>query len=400
MIFIFMGFAISIFSFVNYKKSMVLFLILRLFWHPSIVIIQGDSIPSITLSLLMDIVFLISFFSSKRNTDYSKVKFPYTMPLTIIAVSYFLTCFFSVAGFGSELTRAISMILENIVFIWLIWKSFDTEKDLNCIIKYFSISFFVITLYGIFEYYTKTNPFIDYKNDLLDGGIVLYSSTSQALKRGYRLISVMEHPIGAGMTLALFVIFICVTLVIYNEKFPRYYKFYKFILLGIILIGFAYPLLNDNINIFLSLFNKSAQKSVGGSSWEQRLSQLDAVVSLLKMSPIGGLGEKFESIVVNQYTVAALGYESVWFIQMTRHGIVGIFANLFLAYYSVIKIPGRYHSKPVFFLSLSYWIVYTLTSIPSFRTELYYLLLFYFIKKTDVYKKQALMVKQSNSHVL
>ena len=295
-------------------------------------------------------------------------------------------------------------------------------------------------MYGIFEYYTKTNPFIDYKNDLLDGGIVLYSSTSQALKRGYRLISVMEHPIGAGMTLALFVIFICVTLVIYNEKFPRYYKFisifsailcvlcviltkmrscilfliiglmatinfnkkkfYKFILLGIILIGFAYPLLNDNINIFLSLFNKSAQKSVGGSSWEQRLSQLDAVVSLLKMSPIGGLGEKFESIVVNQYTVAALGYESVWFIQMTRHGIVGIFANLFLAYYSVIKIPGRYHSKPVFFLSLSYWIVYTLTSIPSFRTELYYLLLFYFIKKTDVYKKQALMVKQSNSHVL
>ena len=77
MIFIFMGFAISIFSFVNYKKSMVLFLILRLFWHPSIVIIQGDSIPSITLSLLMDIVFLISFFSSKRNTDYSKFKLHY-----------------------------------------------------------------------------------------------------------------------------------------------------------------------------------------------------------------------------------------------------------------------------------------------------------------------------------
>jgi hypothetical protein len=73
---------------------------------------------------------------------------------------------------------------------------------------------------------------------------------------------------------------------------------------------------------------------------------------------------------------------------MAKHGLVGVLAYVYMIFYSLIKVPKEYKSKQVFFISLAYWGTYTLTSTPYFRIYLYYLALFYFIKKSEVYKKR------------
>ena len=85
-------------------------------------------------------------------------------------------------------------------------------------------------------------------------------------------------------------------------------------------------------------------------------------------------------------TDAARGYESIWFEQLVMHGRLGVLCHILLLYYSVIKIPKRFKSKEVLVFSLAYWIIYSITSIPSFRIFLLYLAIFYFIKTSKEYK--------------
>ena len=117
-----------------------------------------------------------------------------------------------------------------------------------------------------------------------------------------------------------------------------------------------------------------------------RLDQLDAVFQLMKQSPLFGLGEKFRLYISNIYTTRALDYESLWLEQMAMHGMVGVFAYIYLIYVSIIVVPRKYKSKQVFLFSLAYWLVYTMTSTPYFRIYFYYIVLFYFIKNSRVYR--------------
>ena len=88
------------------------------------------------------------------------------------------------------------------------------------------------------------------------------------------------------------------------------------------------------VELFLSLFSSKYQNGVKGSTVDQRLSQLNAVYHLMKMSPIGGLGERFGDYISNQYTSAALEYESIWFDVMAKHFFKFYNDDLFNYYYS------------------------------------------------------------------
>lgn len=431
MVFNVIALLILLYSFINLKKGFVLYLMFQIVGLTSTVFLKFGSV-NITIGMFMDLFYLLAYCC--KHNRFKSIVFPWRRPFFVILFSWILTCFFSVAGFVGEFTRACSNLLQDIVFIWLIWKMIDTRKDLLLLIKGMTVTFFVTSLYGLYEYIAKTNPIVNYKSTLVDGGITLYANTVEAAARGYRMISFMEHPIGAGMTFALFVTFVLVSNLCYREKYTKNYKiftvfvlvlcilcvilskmrsplvflfiatlgvvdfrkikFYKLLLICLVGTVAIMPFMGNYINIFLGIFSEKASTKIGGSSIEQRLSQLSAVWHLMLMSPIGGLGEKFKNFISNQYTRAALSYESVWFEQMVKHGIVGVIANVYLAYYTVIKIPRIYKSRQAFFLGLAYWITYSLTSIPAFRVSLFYLLLFYFIKKSDVYKEE--LVKANN----
>ncbi len=149
----------------------------------------------------------------------------------------------------------------------------------------------------------------------------------------------------------------------------------------------AWPYLADNSIIVRSLIDRSLQGSIGGSNLEMRSKQLGAAFALLLQSPIWGLGSKFLTKIANIHTTQLLGLESIWFSILPKYGILGIIAYLTMAWYQLITIPKKYDSKPLFFISLAYWVTITITSVPGMHTYLYYLVLFYCIKKSNKYKE-------------
>lgn len=426
------GIMIILYSLLNYKKGFLLYLVYQIFWFYGATLFSIGG-KTITASMGMTLVFFVMYFLNSYRYPKPHTRLPYAIPLIAITISLIITCFVAFAGLNQELTRAISNIIQDVLIVWLIWNLVETKKDFEFLFKGFTLVILLACLYGTFEYASHMNPIFDLKNSISTNHISSYTEfTGTAADRGYRLTSFFEHPIGAGMSLGLYASFVLTIVVKCKKKIPyeklalitvllcvpcivltkmrstmlftmisgfsfidfRKKKFYKIILFIAIGIAIAWPIISQNLTLFLSIFNKKLQSSVGGSSFEMRLTQLDAVQQLLKLSPIGGLGELFKGYISNQYTEAALSYESIWFEQMVKHGMIGVIANIILAYYSVIKVPKDYHSKEIFFISLAYWITYTATSIPSFRMHMYYLVLFYFIKTSETYKNSLPIKKR------
>lgn len=416
------GFLILLFSLKDFKRGFMFYLVYQIFWYPGALLF--DIGFSIIISMALNILFFILYLTRKHKQRH--IRMPYTFPILAIIFSLFITCFTAVAGFSSEFSRMISNICQEYLVIWITWDIIEDKEDFNFLFRMITFVILAACLYELLEYILQTNFLLDYKSTLSKEGIVQYKNTLyEARTRGYRASSFFEHPIGAGMNLGMYFVIVHTVLIYYKTKLPLKWLaiftsilcilgiiftkmraglvfvaiasislidfkkkwFYELTLLFFIGILLIFPIIQNNLYILLSLFSESARVTAGGSSISMRLSQLEAITQLMMLSPIGGLGEKFGSYISNQYTIAALSYESIWFEQMARHGILGVIANIILAYYSIIKLPKKYKSKPAFFLSLAYWITYTLTTIPSFRTPLYFVLLFYYIKSSNIYQK-------------
>ena len=430
MLLISIGFLIMLYSLVNFKKAYFLFMIYQIYWYYLAEVITISGLPVITIGMIMSFWFFLIFLIKRKRYIRTKVRMPYTVPLVMIMFSMLVTCFVGLAGFSYEMSRAISIAIQTFPTIWISWYLIETENDFKFLLKGYVIVFFLAAIYGLVEYGIQYNPLVEYKSLLKEGGIRVYTLANG---RGYRIMSFFEHCIGGGMTFGLYSSFIFILYVSSKRNIPykkvalvgallslpcviltkmrsamlftafcfiatvdfKKKRFYKFLLLGIVGIALILPLIQQNSDLFLSLIDKNVQTKLGGSNMTMRLSQLDAVNNLMKMSPIGGLGEKFNELVYNQYTIQALDYESLWFEQMVKHGLVGVVAHIIMIVYSVLIIPRKYQSKELFIISCAYWMTYTVTSIPSFRTSFYYFVLFYFIKHTDVYKK---MWRDENEH--
>ena len=422
MILITVGLLILIYCFCNFRKGTYLFIFYQVFWCPGMTLLKmGES--TVTMGLAMSTGYLIIYvlkFGINKQHYLQKEQFPFKRPFLLLSFSYLLSCFFAVGSFTGEITRAVSIIFQELLVIWALWYVVTTEKDLKRLTKGMTILFALAGVYGLIEYALKYNAIVLAKSKYVEEGIKLYSDTVEATMRGYRVLSFFEHPIGAGMTMALFAIFILTMRVSFNRKMSDPYrliayvgvglcivcvflskmrsaiiflligilgvidfkkrKFWKIAFFSIVIFIIVLPLVKDNLSIIASMFNQEAAKSVGGSTISMRIEQWNAVLNLFKMSPFAGLGEKFDSVLSNVYIQQARGFESIWFLSLARHGIVGTLGNIYLLYYSIIKIPREYSSKQAMFLGLAFWITNTITTIPSFRLTLYYLLYFYFIR--------------------
>lgn len=423
MFLILIGFLIMAYGLINFKKAYFLFMIYQIYWFYLAEIITIKGFPTITIGMIMPLWFFLIFIIKRKKYIRTNIKMPYALPLCLILFSMVITCFTGLAGFKYEFSRMVSVAIQTFPTIWMSWYLIETEKDFKFLMKGYVLVFLLAALFGLFEYLIQANPLVDYKSLLKEGGIRVYSLVHG---RGYRVMSFFEHCIGGGMTLGLYSAFVfnlyisskksipyrtiafigallCIPCVILTKMRSamlftvicffalidfKKKRFYKILLFGVVVFIAILPLLQQNSSLFLSLINKDVQKQLGGSNLDMRLSQLEAVINLMKMSPIGGLGEKFNELISNQYTVQALDYESLWFEQLVKHGLIGAVVHVIMIFYSVIIVPKRYNSKELFIISCAYWITYTVTSIPSFRTSFYYFVLFYLIKHTSVYKEK------------
>lgn len=407
---------------INFKKGLIIFITYELFWYSTSVF--RISALSLNSTMLLTVGFSVLYLIKKEKNKVCKETFPYAIPFVIAICSYILSSFYAISGFQTEFSRVLNYIFKDYIIIWLLWNTLETEKDFNYLFKAVSVVVFIGCVYGFIEYVLKDNPLLNYKNVLSSNTINIYNSTGL---RGYRLSSYFEHPIGAGMVfglysiftiylwinkrylpankLALITAFACIpcimltkmrsailfmlicALVFVNKKIFSKKKFWNIVLLFIIVLPIVIYISKDSLDLLFNMFTADSSSTIGGSSLTMRLSQLDAVKHIMKTSPIFGLGETFRSYITRSvYTDAALGYEGLWFEQAVMHGIFGIGSTILMIYYTVVKIPKKYNSKEACIFALAYWIVYSFSSIPSFRMCYFWLIEFYFIKTSEIYK--------------
>lgn len=420
MIFSVIGVLILIYSCFNFKKGFLVYLLFQIIWFSNGKIISMAGVPSIPIYLVMALSFA-AIYILKGGFRAKLVEFPFMIPLLVLSISRILTCFTSLEGFASEFTRAIGFIFGSFIEVILIWRIVEKAKDFDFLMKGYCFIFTFASVYGLIEYMIKTNPIVEYKSMLTPEGITTYQTD---IFRGYRVMSLFEHPIGAGMTFGLFAVFaflywtnkkqkqsnfyiiiallsiLCVTLTKMRSSILftligmlafvklKNKKFYKIFFIAILGVLVAFPIYKDYVDVFLSLFSSTAQKSVGGSDSAMRFTQFETVLNIMKRSFLFGFGEQCASYLPKSLVANALGFESIWFEAMSRYGIVGVMGNVIMMLYSVIFIPRKYKCKQAFWIALAYWLTNTLTSIPFFRMSMYYVVYFYCIKMSRVYQKE------------
>ena len=406
----------------KFKQGLIIFVIYQIFWYSTEVIRFGS--VSLNTSVLLSLGYSILYLLHKSKYKISQKSFPYAIPFILVIISYIASCFFALSGFSTELARAVKYILQDYIMVWILWNTIETKKDFRMLFNGVTVTIFICCIYGIVEYFTGTNFMLDYMVALSGDTLVTYDPTGL---RGYRLVSLFEHPIGAGMTLALYAAFVlnmwidkkyipnrllslitailcipCVFLTkmrtailfaiipcafsIINKRAMKKKRMLYLLIVACACIPIFVFAFQDYMGLLSNMFSTDTS-SIGGSSLAMRVTQMEAIINLVKVSPVFGFGETFRSSIIRSvYTDAALGYEGLWAEKLIMHGVFGIVAVAILIYYSVYKIPKKYHCRAAFLFAFAYWFVYTFSSIPSFRITLFFLAEFYFIKMSDVYK--------------
>ena len=426
MIFTIIGIIIILIGILKFKRGFYLFLFYKLVLVTNITVIALPGVPLLTLDVFMTMIFFYLYYRNRNQIGFEVKPFPLKKPFRFVVFSYFLSTVFAYVGFISAFSQFIGQAVCEFAFAWLMWKVIDKD-DIIYLIKGFTFMFFLACTYGFYEKVSQNNPIVLYEMSLMsDSDIAIDFLVEDDSYRGYRVQSFFEHAIGAGINWGLFAVFAFSMMWVYRIRLPlknkigilltsllcipclffannrgaivfffiallsvvnlKDAKFYFRITMAFALLLLLEPLFSEYTNNILSLFDPKAQEQVGGSNAEMRFEQLAAAIELMKLSPIVGLGYKFMNVMHTSLVAALLGLESMWFRILTQFGLLGVVANLYLAYYSLIKVPKLYKSMPLFFISLAYWITASLTSVPGMKMYFYYLILIVYIKMSDVYR--------------
>lgn len=428
MIFIIIGIVIMLAGLLNFKKGFYMFLFFRVVLVTNIALIVVPGIPLLTLEVCMTMFYLGVFFQKKTHLILERVDFPYKKPFQLIVISYLLSTIFAYAGFSVAFSAYIGQMISEFAFTWLMWKVID-RRDISFLVLGFTFVYLLTCIYGFYEKSTLSNPLMIYEQSLMGNSDRTIDFTSEGDEyRGYRVQSFFESAIGAGINWGMYIIFSLSILVLYKLKIKKIskiilvlasvccipcvffansrssivflligilslfdlknYKFYLRVLVIAMIIPIITPFFSDYSDNILSLFDTKAQARVGGSNADMRLDQLAAALSVMANSPIVGLGYKFMNVMNTKTVAALLGLESMWFQILTQFGILGTLVNIYLAYYSLLKVPKRFKSQPLFFFSLAYWLTASLTSVPGMKMYFYYFIIIIFIKLSSVYQKE------------
>ena len=428
MVFIFIGIIIIFCGIKNYKYGLIIYLGFKLFLVNNISIISIPNFPLLTLEDFMNIIFVLIYFlkrSKKEINICEKFEIPWQLPFIVLTISIFFSTIFGKAGVIMEFTAFIKYTFENILLIMIIWNVLNTEEDFKLAFNIITMIMIISAVFGIMEYKMQFNPLKRYESTLINDETKKIEYTYSEERRGYRVNSIFSHPIGAGINWAIYVFWviyiyinnkkiisnltlmtvtaICCVICIFLTKmrtpiifliislfgvlnFKKRRTYWLLLLFSIILFFLIFDETTNVSNVFLSLFSKKNSAIVGGSNLEMRLEQIKTAFKLAKKSPIVGLGSKYQNVLEKREYIKILGSEGMILYVLPSYGFLGLLAYWCLYNYSIIKIPRFFKSKQLSFLMLGYFITYLISSVPGFKIHLLYIVSFYLIKDTEIYK--------------
>lgn len=426
MIFQLIAFFIILYSFWNFKRAFLIFLLYDLFLNTNINFLSIPGVPILTVEDVLIMVFAAEFwikYGTKKSGPYTQTQnnFPFRAPFIFLIISWTISTIFALVGFAGAASAYVKQILEYVIMTYLMWRIINNKADLIFLLRGFTFLFLLCGIYELYEIATQSNPLSDYEASLVEDQtrVIDFGNYEEDEGRGFRAKSVFAHPIGSGINFGLYIIIslfflmkarikvkmnrllvlaTCLLslacIVMTKSRGPYLFlligafsfinlksgKFYRYALILVLALIVMLPYFSDQLDIFKSLFSADAQAKVGGSDANMRFEQLSVAIGIMSISPVYGLGFKFLNEMSTAVTMGLLGGESIWFQVLPQFGILGILAYLFMIYWTVIKLPKKYKSVSLFFIGLAYWLVISMTSVPGMQIYLYYLVLILVIK--------------------
>ena len=424
MVFLLAGLLLFVYGIFNFKKAFILFLVFKLLLVTNITIVSEPGLPLLTLELGLTIGFVILFFIKGLKVQNAHMAYPLFVPMAFYVLSLTASSIFSVAGLTSEISNLMKCIFEDVILVWVCWQVIETKSDFRFLFKALTFFIFISCVYGLIEFYIKSNPISAYEATLNHDPSKVIDFSYGLEERGYRINSFFEHSIAAGVTWSLYsgfvfylfvkkkinirtiifpliTAFMCVICLLLTKmrspiicfaisllacvdfKSRRFYLLVTCFLIGLFTILLFFG--SDVQNVLLALFNQSNAEQIGGSSLNMRFDQFDAAFSLMINNPLFGLGSNFSEVISNDLVTRLLGGESIWLNVITQQGLIGIFTYLVLVFYCVFYIPNKFKNWSLMIFSFAFWLTYTITSLPGFDFAFYYILIIYFVKSSRVY---------------
>lgn len=394
----------------DFKKSFLIYTALKIILHSGICL--KYTAPILTVEFAANIFYFLFFITFKRKT-YTKDNFVLAKPFLLIFISYTLSLLFGSLDFIPSFLGVLQVLINEYAFIYILWHVLKTEDDIKFLLRNFIFMFLVISIYGIYEKITQTNPVMDFeiaqfpnKEDVI-GKIYLSSE-----ERGgfLRVQSFMPISITFGAYCALFVGFY----LFYKQKYSSYlsnsgllkgYILVILLILGLffsnsrspifcfavviipilslrkiinipnlILVSLAIVIFYDYVEPYFANITSildPESRDVGGSSIEMRLTQISVALNYFLDSPIIGHGIRSLVQISSKDADKMYGSESIWIWLFVERGLLGVISYLYLFYTVVKKMSFSYNKKFIIFFTLGWILLNTMTTTPGLDISFY-----------------------------
>lgn len=421
-IFVIFSLIILLYALKNYNRAFIIYAGFRLFLNHNICFdIKGMPHLSVDFAVI-SILFLLYFIKQGRIKKENSL-FPLKKAMCVFIVVDLICCFASLGGFV-ETFPATLLHIADLLFLYLVWEILSKE---NIIYGIWSLSIvcFMACLYAFFEKEIEMNPLYAY--ELLLAGDRGLDSQYEIIAdpRGYRVTSIFSHPIGAGVNFILLTV-----LFLYCLQFVKELK-YKFFFITVSLLSFVsciycnsrspilylialLPLLlkvrlklgyviillvciifvisnldEQYYTMILSIIDVQNKSGFVGSDANMRKYQFIAAWHIFTEYPFTGLGIRGYELYHNQLIRdQLLGLESIWIQLSVERGILGIIAFVYFQL-SVLKAKtDSFRKSCIFFLTLAYVSVISVTSTPGALTYIHYITIFIVLKSKNWYVKK------------
>ena len=329
-------------------------------------------------------------------------------------LGYFLLLFLwavlSDTLFNGRQFSYLKTLLRNFSLYLFVFAYIRRTSDVINVYRFFSGFLLVLTVYGLYCYFTRTNVIVSFFNLLYnpdDTALMAHSLQERGGLRG-RIQGLSAITLeDAGQLIVSFFMMLHYVLNVKKKITPYYVALFVLMFVNLFftgsrsgLIGFAAGILvwiylfgglsfkvrkritltlicgyftlvfyssvmadfGDYIRSIIFFWEQS--DSIGGSSFEMRLTQLEAAIGLIDNDPITmlfGLGADW----VRQYSMShgglhpvLLGFESIVFIGLIEFGVIGLFVVTYGFYFMLYRFARKCHASRIATIMIFAFVVF------------------------------------------
>lgn len=376
--------------------------------------------PAISLVFITQFTILLFFFFKQKKLKLNS--FPLSKPLYFLFLILIIGFIISPQNPIKIAPWLLSYVISYL-FVVIYYNELNSLSDAKLSLKAFLFTAIILLSYFVFEFYTQSNPFIQFLHDLLGhekswvfpigerfgmircqslmcisiswGALCSFILAFVLLIKRYKLfrkkniylacmaiIAIAGVYCSGSRSAYLFLFAIICAFLLDLEKGKRIFLYIVIFIISLFLLS-----------SFVAFLDEIFGDNVEGSNLSMRQMQYTAIINTMQNSLIFGLGIKGYELAL-KVDADILGAESIWFQTIINHGLMGVIMQIFM-YISCWKFIKKYGSGSVIckFMLLG-WIIFNSVTTSPGLSETYFLTILILFVKTISFLSQKIKIEK------